>query len=286
QWKNFGAPFLENWGNQKKKSYYIFFVIGKYFNNNSHKKKAYQIISEKSNIDLDIDAVFKFIDRTSSKIRQQYLYFKLRTIGKIEDLVKFDSLTNFFQENEALSISYQMELSKLNSNNSYYLEELINDKQLEKPNYFWLIITLTISTIASVILLFFYPIFGLFLIPLVSTNMVFHYKNKHSVSYYMNGVNQLSTALYVSKKIGNHPQIKSHFKDFTFIKKIQAIKFQTKFIAFEKNISNDFLFAIWLISEFIKIPFNIEYLVFYSFINSIVKERKSIEKMFLFYWRN
>ncbi|WP_240614670.1 hypothetical protein [Polaribacter filamentus] len=60
----------ENWGKRVKKDYYNFFVIGKYFNNNSHKEKAYHILSEKNNIDFDLDDIFKFIDRTSSKIGQ------------------------------------------------------------------------------------------------------------------------------------------------------------------------------------------------------------------------
>ncbi|QTE23573.1 MutS-related protein [Polaribacter cellanae] len=280
--KKIRASLSENWGKEYKKSHYNFFVIGKYFNNNFNKSEAYHIISEKCKIDLDIDDIFKFIDRTSSKIGEQYLYFKLRTIGSIENLLKFDSLVDFFKLNKKVSISFQMELSKLNSNNSYYLEELINDKQLEKPKYMWLIITLTISAISCLILAFFNPFFGLALVPISAINMVFHYKNKHSVTYYLNGVNQLSRALNVSKELSKHPYIKTYFKDLSFIQKIKSIKFKTEFIAFEKNVSNEFLFAFWFLFEIIKILFNIEYLVFYSFIDSITKERKSIEKMFLF----
>ena len=143
--KNFSAFLNENWGKPKKKEYYNFFVISKYFNNNSHKEKAYHILPEKSKIDFDIDDVFKFLDRTSSKIGQQYLYFKLRTIGSIKELLQFDELTHLFQNNKELSVSCQLELSKLNNNNSYYLEELINDKQLEKPKNLWLTKALTIT---------------------------------------------------------------------------------------------------------------------------------------------
>jgi hypothetical protein len=272
----------ENWGKQIKKDYYNFFVIGKYFNNNSHKEKAYHILSEKNNIDFDLDDIFKFIDRTSSKIGQQYLYFKLRTIGSLEDLLKFDSLTSIFQKDKELGISCQLELAKLNNNNSYYLEELINDKQLEKPTYIWFIRSLTFLAVASILLVFFYPVVGLILIPILAINMVFHYKNKHSVAYYLNGVNQLSRGLKVSKKLVSNSKIAAHFKDTSFIKKIKSIQFKSEFIAFEKNISNEFLFAFWFLFELIKILFNVEYLVFYSFLNSISKERQSIENMFLF----
>ena len=133
--KKLKASLNKNWGKEKKKEYYNFFVISKYFKNNSHQEKAYHIISEKSTIDFDIDEIFKFLDRTSSKIGQQYLYFKLKTIGTIKDVLSFDELTTVFQKDKELSVSCQLELSKLNNNNSYYLEELINDKPLEKPGY-------------------------------------------------------------------------------------------------------------------------------------------------------
>ena len=78
RFKNFKATLYNNWGTRKKKAHYNFFVIGKYFENNVHKEKAYHILLDKTTIDLDLEEIFQFIDRTSSKIGQQYLYFKLR----------------------------------------------------------------------------------------------------------------------------------------------------------------------------------------------------------------
>ena len=60
------------------------------------------------------------------------------------------------------------------------------------------------------------------------------------------------------------------------------IKFKTEFIAFEKKLDNEFAFLFWFIMEIFKILFNIEYIVFFSFIDSINKEKDSIENMFLF----
>ncbi len=280
--KKFRASLYKNWGRAKKKEYYNFFVIGKYFENNAHKDKAYHILSEKSKIDFDIDDIFKFVDRTSSKVGQQYLYFKLRTIGSIKQLKKFDELTGLFQKNKDLSISFQIELSKLNNNNSYYLEELINDKQLDKPKYLWIVKGLTITAISSIILLFFYPIFSLLLVPVFSANLFFHYKNKHSVAFYINGVTQLSRTLKVSQKLAKIPEIAAFYKDISFINSMKSIKFKTEFIAFEKNINDEFLFFFWFFAEMIKILFNVEYLVFYSFLDALTKKRKSIEDMFLF----
>jgi hypothetical protein len=136
------------------------------------------MVSEKSKIDLDIDEIFKFVDRTSSKIGQQYLYLKLRTIGSIDGLLKFDTFTNQFQKNKDVSISCQLELSKLNQTSSYYLEELINGEQLYKPKNLWLVKLLTVASVLSIVHSFFFPITIIFLVPLFAVNSVFIIKTR------------------------------------------------------------------------------------------------------------
>lgn len=281
RFKKFKATLYDNWGVQNKRANYNFFVIGKYFENNAHKEEAYQIISEKSKIDLDIDEVFKILDRTSSKIGQQYLYFKLRTIGTLDALLKFDALRACFQKDKEASISCQIELSKLNVTSSYYLEELFNGKQISKPKNIWYVKLLTTTSVAVILISFYLPIVIILLVPLFAVNSVFHYQNKGNVNYYLQGIRQLSKSLKVTKQLTKQPIVANHFKDFSFIKKIDGIMFQSEFIAFEKNISNEWLFPIWLLIELIKIVFNIEYLVFYSFLDALKREKESIESMFL-----
>ncbi|TXD59116.1 hypothetical protein ES044_10810 [Polaribacter sp. IC066] len=240
--KKFKARLFDQWGKEKKDSYYNFFSIRKYFDNNLHQEKAYHIIAEKSKVDLDIDELFKFIDRTSSKIGQQYLYFKLRTIGSLKELLKFDELVMLFQKEKELSISCQLLVSKLNATSNYYLEELINGKQIEKPKNLWFIQLLTAFSILSILLSFFFPLFILFILPIFCVNSVFHYKNKGNVNYYLQGVSELSKSLKVAKKLSKIEAIKTYHKDVAFIKKINAIMLKVEFIGFEKNLNNEWAF--------------------------------------------
>ena len=60
-----------------KWSYFNFELINRFFENHGSSEKVYQKISDNTWNDLDLNEVFKFIDRTTSKIGQQYLYFKL-----------------------------------------------------------------------------------------------------------------------------------------------------------------------------------------------------------------
>ncbi len=281
--KNLKQQFIKNWGKPKKDLIFNFHSIGKYFENNKNEKDTYNIISERIKSDLDLDEIFQFIDRTSSKIGQQYLYYKLRTIESIDKLKKFDSLSNIFLKNSDLRIRCQLLLSNLNSVEAYDLEKLINDKPIEKSKILIFVYLLSLISIVSILLIFVNPMFSLALIPVFFINVILHYRNKENINYYINGVNQLDRSLIVSKGLASIEEIRSHHTtDLSFIKKIDAINLKTKFIGFEKKLDNEFAFLFWFIMELIKIQFNIEYIIFYSFIDSITKEIKSIEQMFVF----
>ncbi len=273
--------FIENWAKPKVESF-NFHSIGKYFYNNQHKNKAWFIISDRTTTDLDFNAVYQFIDRTSSKIGQQYLYFKLRTIQTVEQVKKFSAFSNLFLNDNNLRLKCQMLLSNLNTDASYDLEKLINDKTIEKPKNIKWVYALTLIAVLSIVLTFVHPLFLLTLIPVFSVNTVLHYKNKENITYYLDAVNQLNRSLMVSKELATQKEIISYFNDLSFIKKINAIHLKTKFIGFEKQIQSEFAALFWLLIELVKIQFNIEYIIFYSFIGSITKEKDSIENMFLF----
>ncbi|HIP48010.1 MAG TPA: DNA mismatch repair protein MutS [Lutibacter sp.] len=272
----------KNWGKPKKNEYFSFDSIEQYYINTSNKKTAFHIISDRTKNDLDINEVFKYIDRTSSKIGQQYLYYKLRTIENKEKLNEFDKLTELFKNDNELRLQSQIVLSQLNSYNAYDLEKLIHDIAIEKPNYTKYLIPLSLTAVISILLGFFYPILFFVLIPVFSLNIVLHFKNKDNINYYISAVNQLSLALSVSKNLASFPKIKPYFADFSFIKQVNKIELKTKFIGFEKHLENEFAALAWYVAELIKIQFNIESIIFYRFIDDIVEKNKSIDKLFQF----
>lgn len=282
QQRQLKSDLNENWGERNQDEHYDFSKIGRYFENNTHKAEAYNLITDKCNIDLDLDDVFTCIDRTTSKIGQQYLYFKMRTIGRMEDLIRFDSLANMFEENPALRLDSQVALSPLNSDKSYYLEELIHGLPIAKPRYMWAIYASTFWVVSCIIGAFLNPGLILLVLPLFILNMVFHYKNKANISYYLNGVSQLGKSLKVGKALAGKSEIQTFFDDLLFIKRVDTLRVKTSFISFEKNLENDFMSLFWALGELLKILFNLEILIFFNFIDSIKKEKEAIEKLFVF----
>ena len=272
---------LKDWGSPKKEERFNFDSINKYFENNKHKASAFHIISDRTKADLDIDELFKFIDRTSSKIGQQYLYYKLRTIGHFNEFERFDSLIKIFEKDKNLSIACQTQLSKLDSKEVYDLEELFNGEGIKKPKTLWLSYVLALSVFLLILASFFVnPIYFLPLIPIYVVNLIFHYRNKNNLIYYLNGAKQLSTSLAVARRLSEYTQIKSFYKTFPFINKIGKIQFKTQFLTIEKNLHNEYAIFAWFLIENIKILFNFEVILFFSFIDSVIKEKDSIESMY------
>lgn len=271
-----------NWGLPKAENTFSFHLISKYFDHTLDCNTSFHIISDRTAKDLDFDEVFKIIDRTSSKIGQQFLYYKMRSIGSKQDLEQFKTLVHRFENDEALRLKTQLQLSRLNTSASYYFESLITSKPIKKPKALRLVYGLSFLSLTLIILSFINPIFIIFWIPVFATNIVFHYKNKWNISEYLDGVTQLSRTLTASQVISRYPELESLFKDLGFIKKIEQIKLKTEFISFEKNLNNEFATVFWMISEFIKIFFNIEYIVFYSFIDSINHNKEALNAMFQF----
>jgi len=273
---------IENWGKPKNENYFNFDLIDQFFKNHKSPKNLFQIISDNTWIDLDLNDFFKFLDRTTSKIGQQYLYYKLRTITGNSDLKRFGKLTETFKSNPSLRIKSQVELSKLSSNKAYYLEEIFRSKSVEKSGKIWLFRFLSIAAISSIILSFFIPTWFLLLIPIFFINLVFHYKNKSSIQYYLNGVGQLATSYIVAKNLSSSEEIKSLYKDFSFLKNVKSILSKIRFIEWEKKLDNEYTLLIWFVSEIIKITFNIEPILFYSFQNSLENKEEDIKEIFLF----
>lgn len=268
----------KSWGKPKSNVNDNFYLIGKYFHQENLNECYF--LDDSVCKDLDINDLFNFIDRTSSKIGQQYLYYKLRTRSTLEELKKRDAFSDYFKSESEIRLYSQFELSKLNKHNSYYFTSLFDDKLIETPKIIWLVKLLSVLSILLLIYGFFNPWAFIAFIPVFIGNMFFHYKNKSDLDTYQNSISEINNTYSVAKNLINSKNIKRYFDDTSFLQKVSSIKKKSQFISFEKNLDSEASAIVWLATELIKIAFNIEYLVFYSFINSITEEKTSLKKLF------
>jgi hypothetical protein len=273
----------QNWGKAKIDEYFNFDLIGKYFYNSTRDKSNFhQVISDETCNDLDIHTLFKYIDRTSSKIGQQYFYFKLRALQlNIDELKRFDMLIDSFGADASLRLACQMELLKISSTNAYYIEELINENQIKKPKWLPFVYLLTLGAIVCICLGPIIPGIILLLLPIYITNLVIYYWNKRNINYSLVSVSEFLRSIKIMKKISSQPSIKNHFGDLSFINKLSKVTKKTQFINFEKRVDGDITAIVSFLADLIKIMFNIEVLTYFSFIESLKRERENINRLFI-----
>ncbi|MBX2955605.1 MAG: DNA mismatch repair protein MutS [Cyclobacteriaceae bacterium] len=183
------------WGNPKKESF-DFDSISKYAD--TIKESKFHRLTNQTIEDIDFYGLFAFIDRTTSKVGQQFLYKKLlEPTSNTTDQSK--GLISLFSTDKQLREEVQLELIKLKNNGAYYISSLLKDKLLEKPKWFNLLI-LDITIVAGLMALSFkFPVLVIALIVPVTLNMFLHYWNKNNTFQFLKSFPQLNNLINVSK---------------------------------------------------------------------------------------
>ncbi|MDN3595714.1 MutS-related protein [Zunongwangia endophytica] len=270
----------ENWGKAKDEKF-NFDNITLYFRSNTH-TGDFQQIDDQTAKDLDFEDLFMLLDRTVSKPGQQYFYNHLRNINSRKYLKGFSKFSDSFLDHPAERLKIQAELSKMSHYNAYDFVRLFTEKPLKTPKWIvWVYILSFLSSFSLIGGFFYLPLF-LLIIPVFMVNMVLHYRNKNNLNFYLNAVHQLSIAIKSGKKISNFSIISRYFKERVFLKSVQKIQFKTSLIGFDKQLDNEAAFLGWFISEVLKITFNIEIILFFSFLKDIQRKRKSIAQLYQF----
>ena len=127
--KEINQRLKESFGRLKDSSF-DFESIEKYFRKKDN-SKVHQVLSDKTCNDLDFDDLFMFLDRTNSKVGQQYFYNNLRTIKVNEKQTKLnEEIITELSENPELRISIQKMLEKLKHQDAYYICSLFQEEHL------------------------------------------------------------------------------------------------------------------------------------------------------------
>jgi hypothetical protein len=169
---------------------------------NTDETDAHQIIPYSTLQDLDFEELFMYMDRTCSKIGQQYLYTNLRTIPKTKKRsLHYEKIIKYLNDNPEIKESCVLEISRLNKHGAYFLHSLFLGKNIAKPKWFWIIPLLFGLSVATLLLSFLFPVFLLVFLPILSVNFIFHYWNKKNILTYSNSIPQLLILNQVAKAL-------------------------------------------------------------------------------------
>jgi hypothetical protein len=273
---------LSEFGNLKPDSF-DFENIESYFRKKDN-STAFQTLSDKTCNDLDFQELFMFIDRTNSKVGQQYLYNKLRNIpADSTGNIKNERLLDEFTTNFDFRVSVQSQLTKLNDREVYYIATLFQDEILKPPKWYFIVPLLSFTSALSFIMAFFNPVFFFVILGLSIINIVIHFWNKKNLFNYFSSIPQLSKLNGVAQELYKNDILKeinpNLMKSASVINKVSN---RMSFFNLEVEIQTDQRMFFWLVFELVKIVFLIEPLFLFGTLKRIDTKRKEIEDVFLF----
>ena len=267
--------------NKIKDEPYEFDSIEYYFKK-KEQEPVLQAISSKTINDIDLHELFMYIDRTNSKVGQQYLLDKLLTIKTSLSFDSQEKLIKYFNENENARNKTRNLLSKLNKNEAYYIPDLFLTPYVQKPKWYWAIPIASALPLTALIATFFIPRMLFFLALLIVLNIVFHYWNKRNILVYIDSIPQLIILYETAKElIKSDIPVTSGNNIHSSLKSIDSIKKNLTVFKLEAKSNNSELIAFaLLVVEYIKIFFLLEpQIVFYT-LKKLEKKRKDIQTLF------
>lgn len=266
------------WGIPKKESF-DFDSICKYADI-VHENKFHQL-TDQTIEDIDFYGLFAFIDRTTSKVGQQFLYKKIIEPTNITT-DQSERLIDLFSNNRLLREEIQLELLKLNNNGAYFISTLLNDKLLEKPKWFNLLFLDIFIVACLVVLSFKFPVLIIVLFIPITLNIFLHYWNKNNTFQFLRSFPQLNNLINVSKVLvkKNEQFFDKSIEDSisnlkSFQQKIGLIKFDNG-----SGIQAELSMVGTYLTELMKAIFLIEVFTLYRITRELENKKSSIQTLF------
>ncbi len=260
-----------------------FDYIQKYFRNKDH-SEAFQVLSDKTCNDLDFEDLFILLDRTHSKVGQQYLYNQLRTIVVNENKTNLnEALIKKITEDSDFRLSVQKKLDKLNRKEAYYISTLFQEEHLHPPKWFFIIKLLSFTSLISLVLAFFNPMFFMVLLAVFCINFILHYWNKKNIVEYVGSIPELLKLNSVASHLYVYDQFKKLSTDLPkSMAIINEVKSRMRFFQLEAKLQGEMEIILWFVFEIIKTMFLLEPLLLFGVLKRLNTKRNHIDNVFQF----
>lgn len=248
----------------------------------SNKEDIKQIISDRTYHDLDLEDIFKFIDRTTSSIGQQYLYHLIRTIpsdNRRSD--RIETLITLFTHDHELKKLVLDEISKLGNNDAYYVASLFQGPHLQKPKWFWIIQGLSLLSIGAILLSFLFQQALILIIFLLPVNLGIHYWNKNNLYQYASSIPQLLVMNQIAGKLLKHKYL--HDQGVTkAVSELETLSRSMSIFKIEAKLQSEAGLFVEYFIELIKALFLIEPILLFKILPFLDSRRQHIASVFTF----
>lgn len=235
--------------------------------------------------DIDLDSVFDFVDRTYSKLGQQYLYNKLRSTEKdIAALTELDNLAELFKADQDARFNTALELAKLDHKNAYYIHELFTSTYhtlyknwlavyIRLAGFLWIAVLVLTIVLKS-------QVFFLLCLGLTFFNFYLHYTNKKKIARYVHSLPQLYLLMQTGKGILKLVDTSFNIDIANRLKQLGSLKKTLGLINFQDQANRDPTDIGAGVMELIKTLLVVEPAMFLASVNKIRQQRDNIEALF------
>ena len=235
--------------------------------------------------DLDLKNVFDYIDRTNSKPGQQYLYNKLHNPEiSATALLEMDEKIEALSKDRAMQEQIELQLSKLNATNAYYLPELFVKEQLPlfSPllTFYIQVSGITVITLAILLTIMVSQVYFIALLSLIVLNTIIHYKNKGKIAQYTHSLPQVVILNKAGKWLFKNVAVNRNDTVKISLNKIDKLKRSLLFVNFEVGVAVDPTDIFASIFELIKTVLLLESMMFINSLKQVNKYRADIEVVY------
>ncbi|MGG5507792.1 MULTISPECIES: MutS-related protein [unclassified Myroides] len=269
---------LEDWGNPKTGDFDLV-KIKRYREAIQDAPPSYQQLGEQENLDLDLDEVFMYLDRTITPIGQQYLYNRLHTIEENSIKKQHKKLEEGFATDPELRKKTHALLQPLNTQETYYFHYLFTHPIPLQQQQYTLAWALTFLHIVLLLSLWFYPLLSVLFIVTLPINLVIHYKNKFRLYEYQNGISQLRKIRHALEHLALNPLLQPFVQGKVYFTKLKGLTRLTH--GFDNPMhGNEITTLLWFPVELVKITFNIESILFHLFARKLGQNKQDLHEAF------
>jgi DNA mismatch repair ATPase MutS len=231
--------------------------------------------------DIDFPALFSFLDHTTSRVGQQYLYHRLvNPCRDQKELQCLDNQANFFTQYPQKRERVQLLLQKLDHPDARYIPHLLANTGFPKVSWLNLARLDTFLVVVLLISALFYHSLLLWLWLPLGINLVIHLRNKNNTYRFLRSFPQLKQLIDTTKKLTAED---IPFDTTSIAESLGNLKnFQRKFkrLSFGQTGNNELEQLYYWVLELIKAFFLVEIHTFFGLIKAVERFPEDIDNLF------
>lgn len=236
-------------------------------------------ISNQTILDLDLQDLFHYLDRTHSKPGQQYLYHLLtHPTADITELQWFDELCEHFSQAHGSREKIQLLLARLNQQEAYYIASLLEEDLFPEPAWSrWLVLDqfLVIALLAGSIWM---PALLVWSMAPFTLNMLLHLWSKFKAGRFMQALPQLRLLIDVARQLEEAGLPVQHWPIHTELHALQ--RFKQRFSLFSSTYTgNDVSAVLFFAVEAVKALFLVDIRAFLGCMRLIKQNKAAISQL-------